>query len=130
MKVLGLDYGRARTGVAVSDPTGLIARPLPSIARVDSPDGQDKLRQILQREAPELIVVGEPLLMSGESGAQVRAVQGFVGRLRAAVDTPIELIDERMSTAEARRRQREGAAGETDSVAACVLVEAYLARAR
>lgn len=130
MKVLGLDYGRARTGVAVSDPTGLITRPLPVIARIDSPDGQKKLRQILQSESPECIVVGEPLLMSGKRGAQVRAVQGFVGRLRSTVDTPVELIDERLSTTEALKRRQEGAIGETDSVAACLLVEAYLARAQ
>lgn len=130
MKVLGLDYGRARTGVAVTDPTGLIVRPLPSILRIDTPDGQKKIHQILQSESPVCIVVGEPLLMSGKSGAQVRAVQGFVGRLRAKTDIPVELIDERLSTAEALRHRQEGAVGETDSVAACVLVEAYLARSR
>ena len=130
MKVLGLDYGRARTGVAVSDPTGLITRPLPVIRRIDTPDGQKKLHQILQSESPDCIVVGEPRLMSGQLGAQVRAVQGFVGRLRSSVDVPIELVDERLSTVEAVRRQQEGAIGETDSVAACLLIEAYLARIR
>lgn len=130
MKVLGLDYGHARTGVAVSDPTGTIARPLPVIAQIDTPDGQATLRRVLESESPECIVVGEPLLMSGTSGAQARAVRGFVGRLRSNVETPVALVDERLSTAEALKRRQEGAIGETDSVAACVLVEAYLARSR
>jgi putative Holliday junction resolvase len=130
VKVLALDYGRARTGVAVSDPTGQIARPLGSVARVDTPDGEAELDRIINRERPAIILVGEPRLMSGRAGAQARASRGFAGRVRARSDLPVELIDERMSTVGARRRVDNAADSDTDSLAACLLVEAYLASVR
>ena len=128
MKVLALDHGSARTGVAVSDPTGTIARPLPAIARVDSPVGRRELDAVIAREEPERIVVGEPRSMSGEVGAQARAAAGFAGRLRARTSVPVDLWDERLTTVEAGRRGREGGSrADLDSLAACVLLEAYLA---
>jgi len=130
VKILALDYGRARTGVAVSDPTGQIARPVGSVARVDTPDGEAELDKIIHRERPELILVGEPRLMSGKTGAQARASRGFAGRLRARSDVPVELIDERMTTVDARRRVGDVADSDTDSLAACLLVEAYLGSVR
>lgn len=131
MKVLALDHGSARTGVAVSDPTGTLARPLPAIRRVDSAEGMRTLAELIAREAPERIVVGEPRLMSGQRGAQARVARGFARRLRAEVDVPVELMDERLTTAEAARRRdeggrRRGGAPDLDSLAACVLLEAYL----
>jgi putative Holliday junction resolvase len=128
VKVLALDHGPARTGVAVSDPTGTLARPLPAIARVDSPAGRRRLDAVIAEEAPERIVVGEPRTPSGERGAQARSAAGFAARLRARVDVPVDLWDERLTTAEARRRAREaGSRADLDSLAACVLLEAYLA---
>ncbi|WP_217912785.1 Holliday junction resolvase RuvX [Miltoncostaea marina] len=128
MKVLALDHGRARTGVAVSDPTGTLARPLPAIERVDSPAGRRRLERLIADEAPDRIVVGEPRSLSGEQGAQARAAAGFAGRLRARVDVPVEMWDERLTTVEAARRGREGGSrADLDSLAACVLLEAYLA---
>jgi putative Holliday junction resolvase len=128
VKVMALDYGRARTGVAVSDPTGVIARPLEVIARIDTPAGEETLDELVARERPDVIVVGNPRLMSGGGGAQARAAAGFAGRLRARLDVPVEQLDERLTTVTAERLSREGAAGAPDSLAACVLVEAYLAR--
>ena len=128
MKVLALDHGRARTGVAVSDPTGTIVRPLPAIARVDSPVGRRALEVIIRAEAPERIVVGEPRSLSGGRGEQARAAAGFAGRLRGRVDVPVDMWDERLTTVEATRRAREGGSrADLDSLAACVLLEAYLA---
>lgn len=128
MKVLALDHGSARTGVAVSDPTGTIARPLPAIARVDSPAGRRELDSLIRAEAPEVIVVGEPRGLSGERGEQARAAAGFAGRLKGRVDVPVEMWDERLTTVEAGRRGREGGSrADLDSLAACVLLEAYLA---
>ena len=101
VKVLALDHGSARTGVAVSDPTGTIARPLPAIARVDSPAGRRELDALIAREEPSRIVVGEPRSMSGERGAQARAAAGFAGRLRARTAVPVDLWDERLTTVEA-----------------------------
>ncbi len=128
MKVLALDHGSARTGVAVSDPTGTLARPLPAIERVDSAAGRATLDAIIEREEPVLIVVGEPRSLSGERGPQARAAGGFAGRLRGRVDIPVRMWDERLTTVEARRRGREGgASADLDSMAACVLLEAFLA---
>ena len=129
MKVLALDHGPARTGVAVSDPTGTIVRPLPAIRRVDSPAGRRELDDLIARERPEAIVVGEPRSLSGERGDQARAAAGFAGRVRARVEVPVDLWDERLTTVEATRRSREsGSRADLDSLAACVLLEAYLAR--
>lgn len=129
MKVLALDHGPARTGVAVSDPTGTIARPLPAIRRVDSPPGRRELEALIAHERPEAIVVGEPRSLSGERGEQARAAAGFAARLRSRVEVPVELWDERLTTVEASRRSREsGSRADLDSLAACVLLEAYLAR--
>lgn len=131
MKVLALDHGAARTGVAVSDPTGTIARPLSAIARVGTPEGMARLEGVIAAEAPARIVVGEPRSLSGERGPQARAAASFAGRLRARVDVPVDLWDERLTTVEAQRRGREGGArGDLDSRAACVLLEAYLAARR
>ena len=127
--MLALDHGRARTGVAVSDPTGTIARPLPPIRRVESREGRAELDRVIADLAPELIVVGEPKLMSGEVGEQARAAAAFAERLRARVGVPVVLVDERLTTVEAGRRAGEsGSATSVDSLAACVLLESYLAR--
>ena len=129
MKVLALDHGAVRTGVAVSDPTGTLARPLPAIARIDSPAGRRRLDAVIAAEAPARIVVGEPRTLAGERGAQARSAAGFAARLRARVDVPVDLWDERLTTVEARRRGGEGGSqADLDSLAACVLLEAYLAR--
>jgi putative Holliday junction resolvase len=129
VKVLALDHGPARTGVAVSDPTGTIARPLPVIRRVDSPEGRRALDDLIARERPERIVVGEPRTLAGGRGSQARMAATFARRLRGRVDVPVELWDERLTTVEAERRGREaGARADADSLAACVLLEAYLAR--
>ena len=89
---------------------------------------------LLAREQPERIIVGEPLLMSGERGAQARAAAGFADRVRGRFGLPVELVDERLSTREAARRlaeagNRRGQA-DLDSAAACVLLESVVGRAR
>ena len=98
MKVLALDYGSARTGVAVSDPTGTVARPAGIVARVDEQPGFDKLVALIAGEEPELVVVGLPLTLRGEHGEQARATAAFVERLRAAIETRVELWDERFTS--------------------------------
>jgi putative Holliday junction resolvase len=125
MKALALDLGRARTGVAVSDPTGTLVRPLPVIR--ERPDGASALDDVIAAEAPEVIVIGQPLLMSGEAGEQAHHASSFAGRLRGRVEARVVLMDERMSTAEAERRAREaGSSTDIDSLAACVILEAWL----
>jgi putative Holliday junction resolvase len=117
VKVLGLDYGSARTGVAVSDPTGTLARPVATIERVDEAAGFDKLLALVRSEEPELVVVGLPLTLRGEHGEQARATAAFVERLRAAVETRVELWDERFTSV---------LAGGDDARAAAHLLSSYL----
>jgi putative Holliday junction resolvase len=98
MKILALDYGSARTGVAVSDPTGTLARPVTTITHVDETAGFDELVAVVRGEEPELVVVGLPLTLRGEHGEQARATVDFVERLRAAIDLRVELWDERFTS--------------------------------
>jgi putative Holliday junction resolvase len=117
VKVLALDYGSARTGVAVSDPTGTVARPLGTIDRVGDPAGFDRLLEVIGLEAPERIVVGLPLTLRGEHGAQARETDRFVDALREATDVPIESWDERFTST---------LAGGDDARAAAHLLSSYL----
>ena len=98
MKVLALDFGSARTGVAVSDPTGMLARPVGVIEGVGSEPGLDKLVELIREERPERIVVGMPLTLRGKHGEQARATAEFVESLRMRVDIPVETFDERFTS--------------------------------
>ena len=131
MKVLALDHGSARTGAAVSDPTGTVVRPLPAILRIDTPAGMDDLAVVIAAEAPARIVVGDPIGLDGRRGIQSRAAARFGRHIAARFAIPVDHLDERLTTVEAARRRREtGAKGDLVSLAACVLLEAYLAGAR
>ena len=122
MKVLALDYGPARTGVAVTDPTGTLARPLGTVERVSEPDGFAKLLDVIRIEEPEKVVVGMPLTLRGERGEQARTTERFVESLRDVLEVPVETYDERFTTTLAGR---EGVATE-DARAAAHLLSSYL----
>jgi putative holliday junction resolvase len=128
VKVLALDYGAARTGVAVSDPTGTIARPLETVANAATPAGLGRIAEIVLRERVERVVVGLPLTLRGERGAQARETEAFVVALGAAVDVPVETYDERFTTALAARAASADAS--EDARAAAHLLESYLGRAQ
>ena len=98
MKVLALDFGSARTGIAVSDPTGTVARPAGTVERAASDAGFKRLVAVIDSEQPELVVVGMPLTLRGEHGEQARETAGFIERLRAAIDIPVETYDERFTS--------------------------------
>ena len=98
MKVLALDFGSARTGVAVSDPTGTVARPVGTVERAVTEAGFDRLVALIGAERPGLVVVGMPLTLRGEHGEQARETAAFVDRLRAAIDVPVETYDERFTS--------------------------------
>ena len=123
MKVLALDYGAARTGVAVSDATGTIARPLGVVARAASDDGLAEVRSLVLENEVERVVVGMPITLRGEHGAQALETDAFVQALRAAVDVPVETYDERFTTMLAAR---DGGAADEDARAAAHLLESYL----
>ena len=96
--MLALDYGSARTGVAVSDPTGTLARPVCVVEKAGTGAGLDSLLRLIEREAPERIVVGMPVTLRGEHGEQARATGDFVEALRARVQVPVETYDERFTS--------------------------------
>jgi putative Holliday junction resolvase len=123
VKVLALDYGAARTGVAVSDATGTIARPLGVVERAASPDGIDALRAIVDEHEVECVVVGMPLTLRGQQGTQASETTRFVELLRGVVDVPVETLDERFTTAIAAR---VGGSSDEDARAAAHLLESYL----
>jgi len=116
LKILALDYGSARTGVAVSDPTGTVARPLRTLERATPAD----VRSLVEEEGAERVVVGLPLTLRGEHGAQAEETQRFVDELRAAVEVPVETFDERFTTVLA------GPGEGDDARAAAHLLSSYL----
>ena len=126
MRVMALDHGAARTGVAVSDPTGTVATPLATVDRVDGDAGFARLLELIAEQRPEEIVVGLPVSLDGREHAQAARARAFARRLAAAVSAPVTTYDERFTTKLAA--QRGGRAPE-DARAAAVLLEDYL-RAR
>ena len=120
MKVLALDYGAARTGVAVSDPTGTLARPLCTVQGAATDAGLSRLRELVRDNEAERVVVGLPLTLRGEQGTQAEETLRFVDRLRSVVGVPVETFDERFTTTLAG--QGEG----DDARAAAHLLSGYL----
>jgi putative Holliday junction resolvase len=123
VKVLALDFGSARTGVAVSDPTGSVARPVGVVESAATASGIARILELVRGEAVELIVVGLPVTLRGERGAQAEETERFVEALRAATDLPVESFDERFTT----KLAAAGAAkAPEDAVAAAHLLTSYL----
>jgi putative Holliday junction resolvase len=125
VKVMALDYGSARTGVAVSDPTGTLARPLGVVERAGTERGLAELVRLVREEDVERVVVGLPLTLRGERGEQAAETERFVEALSAVLDVPVELYDERFTTDLAERTA--GAAPE-DALAAAHLLSSWLER--
>jgi putative transcription antitermination factor YqgF len=124
VKVIALDFGSARTGVAVSDPTGTLARPLCVVERATSEAGLAELARLVRAEEADRVVVGLPLTLRGARGEQAVATERFVAALRGVVAVPVVLYDERFTTELAR--QTPSAAAE-DARAAAHLLTSYLA---
>jgi putative Holliday junction resolvase len=122
---MALDYGSARTGVAVSDPTGTLARPLGVVERAGTDNGLSELARLVREEAVERVVVGLPLTLRGTRGEQAAETERFVEALRVVIDAPVELYDERFTTDLAERTA--GAAPE-DALAAAHLLSGWLER--
>jgi putative holliday junction resolvase len=124
-RVLALDYGAARCGCALSDPTGTLATPLPAIERPATSKGMQAIAALVREHEAERVVVGLPLTLAGEAGPQAEEARGFAQRLTGVLTVPVELYDERLTT---RQAARTGGRAEEDSRAAAHLLEAYLAR--
>jgi putative Holliday junction resolvase len=122
LRVLALDYGTARCGCAISDPTGTLVTPLESV----QPPDAAAIAELVARSGAERVVVGLPTTLGGEEGEQARLSQAFAAELTELLDVPVETYDERLTTRMAERSAREGAQADRDSLAAAHLLESYL----
>lgn len=132
MRIIGLDIGEKRIGVAVSDPSGVVATPLAVLdAARTLGDGRELQRLVDDYEAEELLV-GLPLTMEGAEGPQAARIRIVAQRLGELVGLPVVYLDERLSSKEASRRMRETGAsekaqrGSKDMIAASIVLQAYL----
>lgn len=130
-RVLGLDYGRARCGCAVSDPTGTLVTPLHAIARPGERRGLQELAALVAEREVGRVVVGLPLTLDGGESEQTRETRRFARRLARQLGegVPVALHDERLTTRLAQRAAREGggSASAEDSRAAAHMLESWLA---
>ena len=123
MRVLALDYGSARCGAAVSDPSGTLATPLDPVLRPGTRKGLQRVAALVAELGAERVVVGLPVSLGGGDSAQTRETRSFADRLQGAVDVPVELYDERFTTALA---EKAGGEASLDSRAAAVLLDEWL----
>jgi putative Holliday junction resolvase len=123
MRVLALDYGSARCGCAVSDPTGVLATPIEPVLRPATRRGIARLRQLAAELCVERVIVGLPLSLSGGDSAQTAETREFARRLGSELEIDVELYDERFTT---RLAERAGGTASEDSRAAAHLLESWL----
>jgi putative holliday junction resolvase len=126
MRILALDYGSARIGCAISDPSETLARPL-AVLEPPDPNG---VAELVDAHDVELVVVGMPLQLNGREGEQAAATRRFSERLERLVDVPVDAYDERLTTRMAQASRRGGARAPEDALAAAHLLEAYMASRR
>lgn len=126
MRALALDYGSARTGVAVSDATGTLARPVCVVRKAMGEAGLERLAGLVAEHGAEVVVVGLPLTLRGEQGKQAQETLRFVAALRQRLDVPVETLDERFTTALAARTP---SGSSEDARAAAHLLQSWLERA-
>ena len=124
MRVLALDYGRARCGCAVSDPTGVLASPIETVRAPLTRRGLARLRSLVRELDVERVIVGLPLSLSGGESAQTTETRAFAERLERDLPVPVELYDERFTT---RLAERTGGRAAEDSRAAAHLLDSWLA---
>jgi putative Holliday junction resolvase len=122
--VLALDYGSARCGCAVSDPTGVLATPIEPVLRPMSRRGLGRLRMLVSELGAGRVVVGLPVSLSGADSAQTDETRAFAEALRRELTVPVELYDERFTT---RLAERAGGRASEDSRAAAHLLQGWLA---
>jgi putative Holliday junction resolvase len=123
-RILALDFGDARCGCALSDPTGTLATPIGAVERPATRKGLQRLAELAREHEVDRVVVGLPLTLAGEEGQQASATREFAARLGELVSVPVDMHDERLTT---RQAERTGGGADADSRAAAHLLEAYLA---
>jgi putative Holliday junction resolvase len=136
VRVLGLDMGERRVGVAISDPSGTVARPLHTLVRGSREEDFTAVASLVAEHNVDLVVVGRPLSLDGTEGPQARRVTRYVEALAAQLPVRVVLWDERFTTVAAgeilrqsrskKERRRARGAGEIDAIAAAVILQSYL----
>lgn len=132
MRILALDHGTVRIGIAVSDELGMLAHPLDPLPAEPLPNLLDAIKRLLQEREVSLILVGLPRNMDGSHGPAVQKVEAFVHLLRETIAIPVRTWDERLTTTQAHRMLAESGKrekerrGRVDSSAAAVLLQSYL----
>ena len=132
MRILALDIGEKRAGIAVSDPGERVASPVAVLPAEEVRSCARSFQRILEDWEPELIVCGLPMTLSGEEGPQAERIRAFAADVSDRTDLPIEFADERLSSAQAKRSLREkglsekSMRGKVDMIAASIFLQAWL----
>jgi putative Holliday junction resolvase len=134
LRILGLDVGDRRIGIAISDPLGMLARPLSVLERSDDTADIATILRLVKEQQVGMIVAGLPLSMNGTIGAQAEKVRQFADKLKSASAVPLEYRDERLTTvaaksimeANGKKRERYVKKGAYDAAAAAVILQSYL----
>lgn len=132
MRVLALDIGQTRIGIAASDATGKVASPVAVLPAQEVVSGARTWRRVLEDYEPELLVCGLPITLAGEEGPQAERIREIAMKISRACDVPLEFQDERLSSAEAKRILREQGLnerrmrGKVDMVAASLFLQTWL----
>ncbi|MCI8468162.1 MAG: Holliday junction resolvase RuvX [Eggerthellaceae bacterium] len=132
MRIMALDIGEVRVGVAVSDPGERVASPVCVLQARDVADHAKPFRRVLEDWEPELLVCGLPLTLAGEEGPQAQRIRKVTSQVSAATGLPVTFVDERLSSAEAKRSLREkgyderAMRGKVDMIAASLFLQAWL----
>jgi putative holliday junction resolvase len=149
-RILAVDYGRARIGLATADPNAGLAQPLNTMERVNRNEDMRRLREIVREHSVKQIVVGLPLRLDGTRGEMAEEAECFAQRIRKQIGVPVEMVDERLTSWEAerlmeevqgrtihkdtkttgKRPKREQGKITVDAVAAAVILNEYLERHR
>lgn len=131
LRILAIDYGKRRIGLAISDEMGLTARPLAVLTRTNRRNDLRRLRELAREHAVGRIVVGQPLNMDGSAGSMAEEAARFAARIQKELGLPVELADERLSSweAEQMRPSKAGRHGVAkDDIAAAVILRDFLER--
>ncbi|MCI8451255.1 Holliday junction resolvase RuvX [Enterorhabdus sp. P55] len=132
MRVMALDIGEVRVGVAVSDPGERVASPVCVLPAAEVASGAKSFRRLLEDWEPELLLCGLPLTLAGEEGPQAARVRKVSSQVSAATGLPVAFADERLSSAAAKRSLREkgyderAMRGKVDMIAASLFLQAWL----
>jgi putative holliday junction resolvase len=132
MKLLGIDYGQRRIGVAITDESGRFVRPFTVIDRKKIPDAVGALKTIIEQEQAAKLVVGLPLDIDDNDTIMAKEIREFTQRLVAAADKPVEFIDESLTSRQAtfmlrsRKKKLRRNKASVDSIAACLILEAFV----